>query len=428
MGIKRVARLVAFVSFAGMLLAPVIMATLMLQDKPLLSGKLTMSAADIKRAKQLIAFHDPRGLRDGESKWLMIREADATLMANYMLQNSPLLRDKSWLRIETEPDRFTLEATVLLTASPLGRYLNIRIIFTDKGLIPELTSLQIGKLLVPRYIATSLLRYLLDGVRRRADVQLALQSIQDISMNRDTLVIKYQWNPELLEHARSVLVPKSDQQRLVYYQQFLSDHMTKSVTSRRVTLHQLIRPVFAQARERSSTQSAAAENRAAIIVLAAYVNGINLTSLVPEISKFPRLARRNVTLQGRHDLAQHFILSAALTATGGSALSNMVGLFKEIEDSRYGSGFNFSDLTADRAGTRFGDMATRSHEDGMKFQQRLLSLGSEKNLLPYITDLSRGMRDTEFRQRYGDTESKAYQSMVMEIDRRITELKFYSKN
>ncbi len=428
MSLKRITRIAVLVLLVGLPLVVGVTFAMMLQDKPLLSGKLTMSPADIKRAKQLIASHDPRRLRDGESRWLVIRETDFTLMANYVLQQFPLFRGRGWLRVETEPDLLTLEATVLLADNPLGRYLNIRVLFTDKGLIPDLASVHIGSFPVPRNLAVILLGYVVDKARQRADLRLALQSVKDISMNRDTLVMRYQWDTKLLEHARSLLVSPADQQRLVFYKQFLSAYIHQSARSHRVPIYDLMQAVFAEAHTRSSAQSAAAENRAAIIMLATYVNGINITSLVPAVRKFSRLDRRKVTLQGRHDLAQHYILSAAISATGGSALSNMVGMFKEIEDSRYGSGFNFSDLTADRAGTRFGEMATRSHEDAIRMQQRLLSLRHEKTLLPYIADISRGMRDTEFTQRYGNTDSATYQDMVLKIDRRIAGLEFYKTN
>ncbi len=65
-------------------------------------------------------------------------------------------------------------------------------------------------------------------------------------------------------------------------------------------------------------------------------------------------------LHGRHDLPRHFMGSAAIAVSGGGALSQAIGLFKEIDDSRGGSGFSFVDLLADRVGTRFGSLAVAS--------------------------------------------------------------------
>jgi uncharacterized protein YfiM (DUF2279 family) len=61
-------------------------------------------------------------------------------------------------------------------------------------------------------------------------------------------------------------------------------------------------------------------------------------------------------LLGRYDSAQHFVISAALAAWAGEPAANAIGVYKEIDDSRRGSGFSFADLAADRAGTRFGEV------------------------------------------------------------------------
>ena len=101
-----------------------------------------------------------------------------------------------------------------------------------------------------------------------------------------------------------------------------------------------------------------AEHRAAIIVMAFYVNGKGLGAIIPAARQWPTPLPLGVTLADRGDLAQHFTISAALAATAGSPLADAVGLYKELDDSRSGSGFSFSDLAADRAGTRFGALAT----------------------------------------------------------------------
>jgi hypothetical protein len=44
------------------------------------------------------------------------------------------------------------------------------------------------------------------------------------------------------------------------------------------------------------------------------------------------------------------MLSAVIAATADSNLSALVGVFKEIEDSKGGTGFSFPDLAADKAG------------------------------------------------------------------------------
>ena len=157
------------------------------------------------------------------------------------------------------------------------------------------------------------------------------------------------------------------------YQSRLVDFTRHAATlTLRVTVGELLQPLLVLAAERTAaapqTTTPAAENRAALVVLAFYVNGKGLDAIHPPAASWPRPAARRVTLASRGDTAQHFTISAALAATAGSPLSDAVGLYKELEDSRGGSGFSFNDLAADRAGTRFGELATASGDGARKLQ------------------------------------------------------------
>jgi hypothetical protein len=66
-----------------------------------------------------------------------------------------------------------------------------------------------------------------------------------------------------------------------------------------------------------------------------------------------------VLLGGRVDFPQHFLVSAALVLEGSGTLSQAIGLYKEMLDSRGGSGFSFTDMAANLAGTRFGEALQR---------------------------------------------------------------------
>ncbi len=62
---------------------------------------------------------------------------------------------------------------------------------------------------------------------------------------------------------------------------------------------------------------------------------------------------KGVTVRGRTDLAQHFFLSAYLTAIAGPVAAEGAGLAKELLDAKSGSGFSYVDLAADLAGIAF---------------------------------------------------------------------------
>jgi hypothetical protein len=176
------------------------------------------------------------------------------------------------------------------------------------------------------------------------------------------------------------------------------------------------------AAQRSAGGDAVAENRAALIVLAFYINGKGLGALVPAASGWPAPSARPVTLAGRTDFPQHFSMSAALAVTAGSPLSDAVGLYKEVDDSRGGSGFSFNDMAADRAGTRFGEAATRSDAGARQLQRRATEILAQSEFFPDVSDLPEFMSEAEFKRRFGGIGQPAYQRMMAEIERRVAAL------
>ena len=218
-------------------------------------------------------------------------------------------------------------------------------------------------------------------------------------------------------------MPRDDQERMKAYQARLVALTSAPKTPRELPLGTLVQSLFSLAAERGGDP--AAENRAAIIVLTFYVNGKGLNAVVPSAQQWPMPVRRHVTLGGRDDFSQHFTISAALAATAGSPLSNAVGLYKEVDDSRGGSGFSFNDIAADRAGTRFGELAT-GPEAGIQKLHRLLGKGlRDQDLLPEVKDLPEFMQEAEFKRRYGGIGSPAYLKMMDTIERRIAALPPY---
>jgi hypothetical protein len=167
------------------------------------------------------------------------------------------------------------------------------------------------------------------------------------------------------------------------------------------------------------------ENRAAILVLTLYVNGHDLATVMPAARNWPVPGPGRVNLGGRDDFAQHFTISAALSATSGSPLSDAVGLYKEVDDSRGGSGFSFNDIAADRAGTRFGEQATASEAAAKALQLRVAQGIGEADLLPNVSDLPEFMPEPEFKRRYGGIGAPAYNAMMRDIEHRLSALPLY---
>jgi hypothetical protein len=103
-----------------------------------------------------------------------------------------------------------------------------------------------------------------------------------------------------------------------------------------------------------------------------------------------------------------------------------VGVFKELEDSRGGSGFSFADLLADRAGIRLAEMATETDKRARLLQQRMSGPLAETDFMPEIDNLPEGVMELEFKRRYRDLDSKSYRMIEAEIEQRLSRCRLYS--
>jgi hypothetical protein len=143
---------------------------------------------------------------------------------------------------------------------------------------------------------------------------------------------------------------------------------------------------------------------------------------VPAAAQWARPAPRTVTLAGRDDFPKHFLISAAIAAEAGSELADVIGVYKEIEDSRRGSGFSFNDIGADRAGTRFGEEASRSAERARRLARALASGVKESDFMPDVADLPEFLPEAEFVRRFGGLDGPGYKRMMARIEARVAAL------
>jgi uncharacterized protein YfiM (DUF2279 family) len=191
------------------------------------------------------------------------------------------------------------------------------------------------------------------------------------------------------------------------------------------SLAELLVPMMALASERSATSSPADENRAALIAMTIFVNGWNPARVVPDARDWPRAHRRSLRLAGRHDLAQHFIVSAVIAAAGGTPIAAAAGVYKELSDARDGSGFSFSDIAADRAGERFGALATQSDQSAREMHQRTAAGLRDADVMPSIAGLVDNMTEAEFQLRFGGVGSVTYNNVIDDITKRVLALELY---
>ena len=156
-----------------------------------------------------------------------------------------------------------------------------------------------------------------------------------------------------------------------------------------------------------------------------YALGMNISRFI-DVPLEPPIHSLQLSVLGRNDLVQHYLVSAALTVSAGSGLAGAMGVFKELDDSRGGSGFSFADLLADRAGIRLAEMATGTKQQARLLQKRMGGpLLLESDFMPNIEDLPEGIMELEFKHRYQDPDSENYRIIEDEIEYRLSHCKVY---
>lgn len=392
-----------------------------LEDQPALSRKVEITPDQTERAKRLLAAHDPRRMPAGVVRTFSVSAEDLDLGLNFLVSQRG---GASKTALSAGAAMFWL--TMPVPQNPFGSYVNVEAVVHQTAGLPEFDRLRIGRVVVPGVLANWLLQRTLIRLAETADVGVpATDVLKSVRMEPGFVQVEYQWRDDLPERLRSALLPADDQARIQAYQERLVSITSDPTLPKQVSIARLVRPLLEHAASRSAGGDPAAENRAALLVLAFYVNGRGLAALVPEARHWPRPAARKVTLAERGDLAQHFSVSAALAAAAGTPLSNAVGLYKEIDDSRGGSGFSFVDLAADRAGTVFGEHAVGSARSARQMQERVTIGLVEADFMPPARDLPEGLSEAEFKRRFGGVDSPRYREMAQRIEQRLGALALY---
>ena len=417
-------RFIAFTFLLLLIAVPFVLAGILhlaMAEQPTVNRAAEFTPVHIERAKHIIKKNDPRTLKPGVLRTFTLSQEEVDLTINYLA--SHYARGSS--RIVLQPGKVEFSASFELPSNPFGRFLNISALLHETGGLPVFDLLQIGRLSVPGWLADTLLEYALKLLSTREEYQIASDTIKRISVADGRFTVTYAWQADLPDRIRSILLPHEEQERLKVYQEWLAGNVRSGSATVKMTLADVMTPLFRLAAERSTNGDAVAENRAAIVVLAFFVNGKGLGAIVPAARDWPQSPPSKVLLDGREDFSQHFTISAAIAANAAAPLSDAIGLYKEVDDSRSGSGFSFNDVAADRAGTRFGELAVNNKESALKLQRQVAAGIRDSDILPRVADLPEFMPETEFKKRFGGTDSPAYKRMMDDIERRIAALPLY---
>jgi len=396
-------------------------AYLAVADQPTVNRAAEFTPAHIERAMRIVAKNDPRAMQAGVLRTISLSQEDADLALNYLASRYA----KGSSRIVLQPGAAAISASIELPRNPLGRFLNISAVLHETAALPVFDWLQVGRLPVPAWLADSLLENAVQRLNTREDYRIASDTIKKVSVASGRLTVTYDWQADLPDRIKAVMLPREDQERLKAYQDRLAGIGRELPGGASASLADLLTPLFKLAAERGATGDPVAENRAVIVVVTFFVNGKGLGAIVPAARHWPQPPPRKILLAGREDFPQHFTISAAIAANAGAPLSDAIGLYKEVDDSRGGSGFSFNDIAADRAGTRFGELAAGSRESAMKLQRQVAAGVRDADILPPVSDLPEFMPEAEFKRRYGGIGAPAYKRTMDDIERRIAALPLY---
>lgn len=410
---------VALLGTALLLALPAAVVVGALQREPRVMAAQEVVPEDVARAMSLLRTHDPRHARPGVVSTALVRERDIEVLLSHGARR--------WMHAasQVELQRGAARVHLSLQMAPhalqfLGRWLNVEVRLVETTGLPALDGVSIGRVPVPSVLAERILLHSVARAGLQAEAELLADVVRRVRFAPQQVLVTYAWQGDSIGRLMNGLMPAEELERLRAYSGRLAEVMARHQGGWQMPMTQLLQPMFELARKRSARDAdAVAENRAALTVLALFANGRQLSKVIPAARSWPRARQIRLLLAGREDFPLHFLVSAALATESTGPLSKAIGVYKEIKDSRGGSGFSFSDMAANRAGTRFGEKLL---QDPVRMQERLARGVADDELVPPAQDLPEYLAEAEFLRQFGGVGAPAYNALLAEIDRRIEAL------
>lgn len=375
----------------------------------------SLTNRDIQRAKFILSNSTLKS-----QKTLQLSQKELNIALSYLLNY--YIESRSKITVKRESLRF--EISLSLEKNYFGKYTNISFNLTKKDGLPVIHSLQIGKIKIADEFAGFMLENIIIRTPLLEYYILVSEHVRNITISRNNLIINYVPTPDLAL-INNLSLSKKNYQSVIFYQHEITKIIAGHNPRMRLSLAELLQPLFKLAYRRSFHENAIFENRAVLIAISTYVYKDEIQAYLPyDIS--PATSRKYPpSLYRRTDMSKHFMISAALAATGAEALGQLIGQEKEVIDAKQGSGFSFIDLACDRAGLKFGKMASASEAQARKLQKKMSKIKDYSAFMPEVRDLPESMRNHVFRQKYKSVESAEYKNMIKKIDQRIAGLAIY---
>lgn len=390
--------LAGFITLIFLLSALIFVCGLSFETNQLVQSPLT--AEHITQARKIL--YEGTKTKPADIAAISLSESDLNLAGNYLVNRYR----RSAIHVELVNQKLRCELSLMLPKNPVANYFNIsfRLGSEEGELLPHIAKFKVGKLLLPAKFADFVIHALIRYSFLNDYFILATTPIQRVEISGKTLTIFYD-----SDSSNYIVNPESR----AIYQQKITEIIMQRNKKWRLSLAELLKPIFELASQRATLETAIEENRSAILAINDYVNA----------EKNPA---QMAFLYKRSDLAQHFMGAAALAASMNGRVANALGEVKELSDAQAGgSGFSFIDLTADKAGSRFGALAVSTPENARQFQYHLAQIKDYYDFMPDPRDLPEHMSEHEFKRRFESTQSPAYIALAAKIDKRISQMPLY---
>ena len=410
-----------------MLSSPIALILLALQSHPTVPPNKSLTSVEIVQIEQLLLNNVPENVSNQGLQEVSLSNDELNLLLRYageILESEPQLSG----RILLPKNMMLTEISIPLTNRIIPAYLNLSAEFTSGGREFQLSGLKAGYITVPgnlvNMVATWLDRQFLSDNQTYFEIAELAESVQRIDISPNQLELELRWEPTLLSRIRTqaqqFFISDQDQLRIIRHYNVLAQVINEMPgTTRAITLTSLFKPLFTAAQAQTTIdRNPIAENRTLLLTLAAYVNQDDIGQwLDPELEEqLPMPRHIEVRVQRRQDLAQHIVSSAAISASAGAGLAQIISNTKEAYDARFRSGFSFSDMTANTTGVAIGRLATETVVSAESLQQRMILLQNDSDLLPLVGSSRDGLSESAFSALYRDSNSSDYQSKVEEIE------------
>jgi hypothetical protein len=385
--------------------------------EPLVKRSKTISPSAIAQARRLLLFNDPRHMQAGTERRVAL---PATLIDEGINSlASRMLRSRAAFVLTQGIAELHLTLQMPWPRWHGERFLNLRVRINESQGEPRIASAAVGRMPISARLAEFLLLVTVRTLGYEEEWLLVRSAVRRLTFEprQAVVLVDFVWQPALLETARSVAIEPTEIPHIREAQERLWTLLGNRAPGASLPLREVLKPMLEKASDQPRQQ-----RRAALLVLAVYLAQKNLAHLIPSAQQWPQPPVLALTLRERHDIAQHFVVSAALAAWAGEPAAEAIGLYKELDDALHGGGFSFADLAADRAGTRFGELLTQ-HPDRL---DALLQAGlNDDEIMPALDGLPNDLSQREFQKQLGKPGSPAYQRLTDEIGRRLDLLPLY---